>query len=177
MMPRPTRTSVRQQQGFTLLEILIAITVLSIGLLGLAGLQLTALQTGQTSYQRSQAVALAYEIADRMRANRTQAGLKAFQIAANPTLSSPSVDCTSAVCTPAQMAAYDLYHWYTDSVVTTLPSGTASIYCGPSPTSACSTGVVQTVTVMWDENRTGASGVGCTGAATDLSCFTVTFAP
>lgn len=166
--------SLRRQAGFTLLEILIAITVLAIGLLGLAALQLNALQTGQVSYQRSQAIALAYEIADRMRANRIQAGAKAFSIGANPTLSTPSVDCASASCTAAQMAAYDLYHWYTDSIVALLPSGTASIACN---TSACGTGVAQTITVMWDENRTGASGTTCGGATTDLSCFQMSFTP
>ncbi|MCS6948044.1 MAG: type IV pilus modification protein PilV, partial [Steroidobacteraceae bacterium] len=60
-------------RGFTLIEALIAVLVLSIGLLGIAGLQLASLQTNSVAYQRSQATMLAYDLLDRMRANRTAA--------------------------------------------------------------------------------------------------------
>jgi len=61
---RPRRTS-----GFTLIEVLIAVLVLGIGLLGVAGLQSVALSMNQGSYVRTQATVLARDIADRMRAN------------------------------------------------------------------------------------------------------------
>jgi type IV pilus assembly protein PilV len=60
-----------QQQGVTLIEILITLLVLSVGLLGLAALQGISLQTGQVSYHRTQATNVAYEIADFARANRS----------------------------------------------------------------------------------------------------------
>jgi type IV pilus assembly protein PilV len=63
------------QRGFTLVEALVALLVLSIGLLGVAGLQLSSLRANTSSAYRSQATFLAYDIADRMRANR-QAALK-----------------------------------------------------------------------------------------------------
>ncbi len=59
----------QRQYGFSLLEVLIALLVLSIGLLGLAGLQTLGLKFNMQSYQRTQAALLAYDIVDRMRAN------------------------------------------------------------------------------------------------------------
>ena len=55
--------------GFTLIEVLIAMLVLAVSLLGLAGLQATSLRNNQSAYNRSQATQLAYDLADRMRAN------------------------------------------------------------------------------------------------------------
>ena len=59
--------------GFTLIEVLIAMIVLAVGLLGLAGLQATSLRNNQSAYNRIKATQLAYDIADRMRANYTEA--------------------------------------------------------------------------------------------------------
>src|SRR6266404_3862053 len=63
-----------RQRGMTLIEILVAIVVLSVGLLGLAGLQLKGLQVNQGSIYRWQAAMLAEDIADRIRADRAGAG-------------------------------------------------------------------------------------------------------
>lgn len=67
--PRPGK----KQCGFTLLEVLVTIVVLSLGLLGYAGLQMASLKNSASAYQRSQATILAYDIIDRMRVNRDQA--------------------------------------------------------------------------------------------------------
>lgn len=61
------------QRGATLIEVLVAMLILSVGLLGLAGMQMTALKSNQSAYYRSQATVLAQDIIDRMRANRTEA--------------------------------------------------------------------------------------------------------
>jgi len=58
-----------KQRGFTLLEVLIALLVLSIGLLGLAALQTTGLRSNEMASMRTTATQLAYDISDRMRAN------------------------------------------------------------------------------------------------------------
>lgn len=60
-------------RGLTLVEILIALVILSVGLLGLAGLQTLSLKFNTSAYYRTQATQLAYDIADRMRANRAEA--------------------------------------------------------------------------------------------------------
>jgi type IV pilus assembly protein PilV len=62
-----------RQKGFTLLEVLVAMLVLSIGLLGLAGLMASSLRNNHSAYYRSQATWLAYDVIDRMRTNRPNA--------------------------------------------------------------------------------------------------------
>jgi type IV pilus assembly protein PilV len=66
----PLPMHARRARGFTLVEVLVALLALSIGLLGVAGLQLNGLRANQSSAWRSQATYLAYDILDRMRANR-----------------------------------------------------------------------------------------------------------
>lgn len=61
----------RRMSGVTLIEVLVAVLVLSIGLLGLAALQGASLQAGQSAYFRTQATNLAYEVADFARVNRS----------------------------------------------------------------------------------------------------------
>jgi type IV pilus assembly protein PilV len=177
-MPGPGK-----QRGLTLLEVLIAVVVLAIGLLGVAGLQLAALQNGQQSYLRSQASTLAYEIADRMRANRGQAILGAYMLNASTSTTpvapaAPAVDCNSTNCTPAQFVQSDLSTWYTN-VTNTLPAGAARIICGtPTAAVACTAGSLQTVQIIWDEQRTGATNANCAAVdANHLSCYSVSFAP
>lgn len=95
--------------GFTLLEVLVALLVFSIGFLGLAALQTLSLRFTHQSYERTQAALQAYEIIDRMRANRE--GLDNYTpVPAGATLTAP-VDCSTAACGPADMAAYDLMEW------------------------------------------------------------------
>jgi len=65
----PVPMNMRRARGFTLVETLVALLALSIGLLGVAGLQLNGLRANQSSAWRSQATYLAYDILDRMRAN------------------------------------------------------------------------------------------------------------
>jgi len=79
MRRRPSTSA--DQRGATLIEVLGAMLVLSIGLLGLAGMQMTALKSNQSAYYRSQATVLAYDIIDRMRANRTDALNGVYDIA------------------------------------------------------------------------------------------------
>lgn len=64
---------IKQQRGASLIEVLIAIVVISIGLLGLAGLQTSSIKSNHSSYLRSQATLLAYDLSDRMRASRSAA--------------------------------------------------------------------------------------------------------
>ena len=71
----------KMQRGTTLVETLVALVVLSVGLLGIAALQMTSLRNNRGAHLRSQAQVLAYDIADRMRANRTLADGNAYLIA------------------------------------------------------------------------------------------------
>jgi type IV pilus assembly protein PilV len=112
-MVRPSSCR-RSAAGFTLIEALVSLLVLSIGLLGLAGLQLTSLRTTHGSALRSQATLLAYDITDRMRANRRAALNGDYAIAL-------TVDPTAGT-----VAGDDLVAWK-QALARTLPGGDGSI--------------------------------------------------
>jgi type IV pilus assembly protein PilV len=97
-------------RGFTLLEVLVAVLVLSVGLLGLAGLQAHSLRNNHSAMLRSQAVAIGYDLLDRMRSNRVAAlgAGSAYETDYGDTETKP--DCTSN-CSIAQIAQYDLGSW------------------------------------------------------------------
>jgi type IV pilus assembly protein PilV len=138
--------------GFTLIEVLIAMVVLAIGLLGLAGLQVTSLRNNLSAYNRSQATQLSYDLADRMRANSSVGGryLTTFMAptaATCTTNDSPCKACASVEnpCTREQLAVKDLFEW-NSALTSTLPSGTGTVTI---------TGAVYTIAVKWDDNRDG----------------------
>jgi len=116
-------------KGFTLLEILIAAVVLAIGLLGLAKLQTFGLHANHSANLRTQATLLAYDITDRMRANRA-----AFLNNGNyidPPAGATAKKCEwdgTAVedCTPTEMAQFDLAAWRS-RVTSELPGGMATV--------------------------------------------------
>ena len=150
--------------GFTMIEVLVAIFVLAIGLLGLAGLQTTSLKNNTSAYTRSQAQLLAYDMLDRMRSN--QEGVKLGNY--DDLLSSAPTDpnCAGSGCSVAELAQHDAYEWST-FLAQTLPSGTGLV-------TGSGAGSIFTITVMWDDERTGATGTGCSDDHTvDLTCFTL----
>lgn len=152
----------RHNNGFSLVEVLVAMVVLAIGLLGLAGLQTASLKANSSAYQRSQASIMANEILDRIRANRVGLAAGFYD---DPYASTPAdPGCVSTGCSVANMAAYDVWYWET-SLGNILPSGQGDI-------TGSGAGSVFTITVMWDDNRTGVSGTGCSGdPSVDLTCF------
>lgn len=105
------------QSGVALMEVLIAFFILSIGLLGLAALQVKTVQFNQGSYQRSQATVAAYDMLDRMRLNKTAASSGAYNIAWTDT--GPGT---------GTMPEKDLTSWLA-SIKGNLPNGQASIEC------------------------------------------------
>ena len=150
--------------GFTLLEVMIAMVIFAVGMLGLAGIQSVSLQNEHASYSRSQAILLAYEMADKIKAN--PGGSINYVVDTNTTAItgySGSTMCTANSCTITDIVKYDLGLWKA-AVSALLPGGKASI-TNPSALN-------HTITVHWDEDRTGATGTNCpvTGA-TDLRCF------
>lgn len=103
----------KQQRGFSMLEVLITAIVVSIGILGVAGLQLYGIKNTHSANERVQAALLAYSIVDNMRANAvaTRAGL--YDIAASATPPAPLPNCIGEDkdCTTAELAIFDLVQW------------------------------------------------------------------
>lgn len=156
-----------RETGFSMIEILVTIVILSIGLLGLAGLQMTGLQNNQSAFYRTIAMQQAYDMADRIRANA--AGEQAGDYdSISGTGTNPNCISTPAGCTATQVAQTDAYQWNTDNG-NLLPAGTGTV---------SRSGDLFTVTVMWDDERTGATGTSCSGNTTvDLTCFSLAFEP
>ncbi len=100
------------QQGFTLIEVLIAFIILSLGLLGAIALQAKAKQASFDAMQRSAAIALGNDIIHRMRANDTAtfSALYSGQFHSQSALGKVS-SCYQATCSPQQIAAPDKQQW------------------------------------------------------------------
>jgi len=110
----------RKLRGFTLIEVLVALVIMSVGMLGIAGLYVHSMQAGRTSLFRHHAVTLAGDVADRIRANPRAA---AAYVAAGA--NNNCVDGT-VTCTPAEMAANDIWLW-DQQATATLPNGAVGI--------------------------------------------------
>lgn len=136
--------SKRPNQGFTLIEVLIALVVLAVGLLGMASLMMTSLQSSQGAYQRSQASLLAYDIIERMRANHDQAVTSdAYALSETAaTTSAPGCVTAEAGCNASEQAQLDLHQWRT-ALEAGIPGASAIIERTP-PNS-------YEITMSWDE--------------------------
>jgi type IV pilus assembly protein PilV len=115
----------KTQRGFTIVEVLVAMVVLSVGMLGIAGLYVTTLRSVGGAIYRLQAVSFAADMADRIRANRTAGATYAGAAADNNCDGAAAVDCT-----PAQMAAHDLLRWNAQ-VANGLPGGVGVVGFAP----------------------------------------------
>lgn len=142
MNANPTRRRARagrqREGGLTLIEILVALVILSIGLLGLAGLQTLSLNFNTSAYYRTQATALAYGLADRMRANRAAAlagDYDAPLLDPAPACDEPNLD--------GSVPEDDLSTWRM-ALACRLPFGNGSV---------ARNGAEFTFTVQWDDNR------------------------
>jgi type IV pilus assembly protein PilV len=113
-----------RQGGTNLIEVMVALAILSIGLLGLAMMQLEGMRHNTDSYLRTQATFLASDIIERMRANTTAAA--SYHLSAGSVPATPSKNCEGNTCTSTELAAYDLDNWY-KQVKGTLPQFQASI--------------------------------------------------
>lgn len=129
----------RKQHGFGLLEVLIAMVVLGIGILGMAHLQASALKLNHSASLRSQASSLAYDILDRMRANLDQALDGEY----DADFESPPPSCSPGTLSGATVAERDIEAWRT-ALACQLPQGTGKVQLD-------SAGF--TVIVRWDDSR------------------------
>lgn len=128
-----------ESRGFSLIEVLVAVLIVAVGVLGIVGLQLVTMRTNSSAMLRSQATQYAYNIIDRARAN--PGANYVIALAAAPP-AAPACDGAGANCTRQQMATYDLAGWFTD--LGTLPGGDGAITL---------TGDVIAVTVQWNDSR------------------------
>lgn len=154
---RRTRRVALPPGGFSLIELLVAVLVMGIGVLGVTALQMVSLQNNRAALERAEAVQLAYDMMDRVRANPGTA----YAIAVG-TAPPAATDCTANTCTAAQMADFDLASWkcqlgnfHTDAACTgfrgagVLPPETDQPGLPQGDGSVAAAGGVMTVAVQW----------------------------
>lgn len=107
-----------RMSGVSIVETLVALVIISVGMLGIAGLYLSSLQAGRSANLRVQALNLASDLGDRIRANRL--GLAEYEASASDT--GTSHDCATARCSPKEIAENDLFVWK-NAITEALPPG------------------------------------------------------
>ncbi len=127
------------ETGFSLVEVLIALVIMSVGMLGIAGLYVESMQAGRTSIFRHNAVTIASDVADRIRANPS-AGVAYEGVRGNNNCVLGNVDCD-----PEQMAANDIDLWKTQAEGM-LPNGDVTIVFNDNVTPP-----TYEIVVSWDE--------------------------
>lgn len=139
--------STNQYSGFGIIEVLITVTILSVGLLAIAGMQVKSIKHNQDTAKSARAAMLADDLANRLRVNakdsRLWAGSQYTSI--NNAAENPSCQNAASACTPAQMAQRDLYEWKQaiEEPQTGLPSGSGTI--------SYSANSVYNITLNWQD--------------------------
>jgi type IV pilus assembly protein PilV len=125
-----------RQTGFGLIEVLVSLLIVSIGLLGIAALQITALKNVGSSMERSQAVFSTYSYLDVLRANRDKAVLA-------------ELDVPVMTCDPENLAAskVEQREWISQLHLTLGPQSCGRVVCAGGEGGTC------TITVQWDDSH------------------------
>jgi type IV pilus assembly protein PilV len=143
----------QRQQGFGLVEVLAAMLVLAVGVVGFAALQMRAVQTSGDAYYRTQAISIAQDLAERTHANPSQVAyyINALNWPATKQ-ESPPEDCIASACTPAALAAGDVLS-VRFAAQTLLPEGRIAM-------GTCMGSVLNCIYVSWDgvEPTAGTTG-------------------
>ena len=144
----------QKTHGFTLLETLIALVVLSVGMLGIASLHVEGLRNGRTATLRTKALTLATDMAEKMRANRlgAQSGnyvSTAGDMGNNNNCADDADGVPTVACTPALMAAHDIWLWKQSllNAQTGLPGTPTALIASDGATPP-----TLTITLNWREN-------------------------
>ncbi len=135
----------KTSKGFSLIEVLIALIIMSVGMLGIAGLYVQSMQAGRTSMLRHHAVNLASDIADRIRANPTAGASYIAGAGTDNNCVAQGVDCSIA-----QMAAHDIFLWQQQAAefLPAMADGSQQVIVAFD---AAVTPPTYTITVRWDE--------------------------
>ncbi len=139
------------QQGFSLIEILVALTIVSVGLLGLVGFQIHTQKISSNAYYHTQAVIITHDMAERIRANPIANHQQQYHLKQ----AVQNTNCHKQVgCTPQNMAKNDLFEWY-ETIKQGLPKGSGVVCIDSTPVdgtpnaSACDNQGTQYAVKLW----------------------------
>lgn len=135
----------RAQRGFSMLEILVTLFLITMWLLSSAGVQSASLQFNKAAQFRTQAVYLATELAERMQANRAAAVAGSYT--ASGSVANAAKDCTTATCSSDELAQFDLAEW-SNRVAAVLPNGSMTV----TPV-AVANPITYRIVISWSDRR------------------------
>lgn len=143
----------KSQHGLGLIEVLMAMLIFALGILGMASMQVNAKRTSYDALQRSIATALTRDIIERMRSNPSDAALAAYVVSdlGGGSLATPSADCISSdKCDVLELAVHDLWEWEQalDGASESLSGVNAGGLVSPQACITNNAGVV-TVAIAW----------------------------
>ncbi len=152
----PDRSRVRRTAalGLSLIEVLVSIVIISVGLLGLIGMQARSMSGQKDSFDRKAAAELLGQLTERMRANHLAFMDNAYASSLLPgaTLSSASACLPASPCSPAQVAALDLMNWRQDLRARLPDSGAVVAPTGPMGAAMGAGATSMRITVVWRES-------------------------
>ena len=169
-----------RQKGLSLIEVMIALAVFSFGLLALAALMASGLKYNTSALHRSYATNQAYDMADRMRANRLGLDSGCYDglgdsdtdsgcFSESESDTDPGCIESDSGCTPEQIAQYDSWQWNSDNA-RLLPEGKGTVCLTSDPD-------IYTITIHWNDDRdSGTPSFNCESVTPDDS-FIVEFQP
>lgn len=143
-----------KHKGFTLIEVLVALFIITVGLLGVAGLQTQAMRSGNLSSQRLAAVMKVQELAERIRLN--SAAVNSYNVGTvNASSGGANSNCYNGTsCSIAELAAYDIYLWRSD-FNNVFPSGATGsvVVTNPTPSAAVTAAFAMVqISLNWSNN-------------------------
>ena len=156
------------QTGFSMIEVLVTVLILSFGLLGMANLITTGMRANTAAQFRSIATQQTLDMADRMRANL--AGVRAGSYDAIAASIPAANDCFAAICDEGQIATYDQAQWNTTNAAA-LPNGSGTVTVDPSNPNEF------LITLTWLEKDRGGAAIAACGNVPDTNCFLTRISP
>lgn len=137
-----------------MIEVLVTLLIISLALLGTAGLQAYAMRQNQNGQFRTQAVFLVSDLAERMEANKAAALAGQYLVATTDDPRTSGTGCVTATCSALDLANADLANWEA-AVAATLPQSSWTV----SPATPLTNPVVYTITLRWVDRRADGNNV------------------
>jgi type IV pilus assembly protein PilV len=144
----------KNQTGASLIEILVAVFVVSIGLLGVARMEIYSTQSNFAAIQRTSAAQIAHDFMERMRSNPSQLAAYSGLTVGDGSLNMPGTDCRTASCTAADLASWDIWEWEQQLIGSAEVAASGSNTGGLADPRGCITGPAggpgeYTISIAW----------------------------